>query len=55
MNAGTCLERVNVPKSLILKETETYYTTDKYHVDLQSCLSHWIYAICVVCSLKSMN
>ena len=29
MNAGACLERVNVPKSLILKETETYYTIVK--------------------------
>ena len=27
----------------------------KYHVDLQSRLSHWIHAICVVCSLKNTN
>ena len=29
MNAGERLERFNVPKSLILKETETYYTIVK--------------------------
>ena len=27
----------------------------KYHVDLQSCLSHWIHAICVVCSFYCLT